>query len=513
LIDQTPSLARRYAAKLGGNIFGMLFNFINISLIPRSLGPTNYGNFEFLLSFFQQIIGFIDTGTSTAFYKKLSQRNADLGLIRTYAIFVVLVAAVLVLGIWMSWVLGLKGTIWPNQDWQYILLASAVCYIMWVQEVVRKIIDSYGCTIRGELVFLGSRLMGMLVIVILFLGAWLNLTTLFLKEIVFYLVVTTTLSWIVIKHWRIHLYPSVHATSSRLVVSEMWTYCSPLLIYALVGLITGLADRWLLQRYSGAEEQGFYSLALRVAGISFVFTAAMTQLIMRDYSIAHDKGDLAELKRLFKRYVPMLFTLASYFAAFVSVHADTVIWILGGSSFAAASSVMMLMAWLPIHQTYGQMNGALMFATDKTRLYRNIGVTTMVTGVIFTFSLLAPRDSGGLAAGSMGLAIKMVFIQAIAVNIQLWFNLQYIGLKFKFFLLHQIGVISIFMLMAWISTFLASMIEIGRLGSFFLAGTIYTILIAIAIYFIPVMVSSDREEISLIFKKIKLKIKKFQMNS
>jgi O-antigen/teichoic acid export membrane protein len=504
-MNKTPSLARRYSAKLGGNIFGMLFNFINVSLIPRTLGPASYGNYEYLLNFFQQIIGFIDTGTSAAFYNKLAQRNADISLIRIYSKFVILVAVVITLGIGLAWALNLNDSIWPHQEWQYILLAAALCYLMWVQEVVRKIIDAYGCTIRGELAFLCARLVGMLAIVILFLGAWLTLTTLFLKEIVFYLAITFILSCIVIKHWHLHLHASAHSTSSRVVVSEFWTYSSPLLIYALAGLVTGLVDRWLLQRYSGAEEQGFYSFAMRIAGISFVFTAAMTQLIMREYSIAHDKDDLAQLKRLFKRYVPILFTLAAYFAAFVSVNADTVIWIFGGSSFAAASSVMMLMAWLPIHQTYGQMNGALMFATNKTQLYRNIGVTTMVAGLIFTFCLLAPKDSGGLAAGSMGLAIKMVLLQAIAVNIQLWFNLKYLGYKFRFFIFHQISVVIIFLLVAMLSNLVVSIFQIGRLGGFFLAGAVYTALIVFIIYFMPVLVSSSAAEIAVFKKNIFLK--------
>lgn len=504
----TPSLARRYFAKLGGNIVGMLFNFINVSLIPRTLGPASYGNYEYLLSFFQQLIGFIDTGTSTAFYNKLSQRNADLGLILTYIKFMALVAVMIALSIGVTWAIGLNGSIWPNQELRYILMAATLSYLMWVQEVIRKMIDAYGCTIKGELASLCARLMGTLAIVILYLTALLTLTTLFLKELFFYLVLIAMLGWIVLKHWRLHLQTSAYAKSSRLVVSEMWTYSSPLIIYALVGLVTGLADRWLLQHYSGSEEQGFYSFALRVAGISFVFTTAMTQLIMREYSIAHDKGDFTQLQRLFKRNALMLFTLAAYLSAFISMQADTVIWMFGGSSFAAASSVMMLMAWSPIHQSYGQMNGALLFATGRTRLYRNIGVASMLIGLIFTFGLLAPKNDGGLAAGSIGLALKIVLIQAITVNIQLWFNLKYIGQKFHFFLFHQIAVVTTFYLIAWVSNFIVSMLHVGRLINFLLSGVIYTGMIGLVIYLMPVLVGSSRDEFTFAIK-LKSKILKY----
>lgn len=176
----------------------------------------------------------------------------------------------------------------------------------------------------------------------------------------------------------------------------------------------------------------------------------MTQLIMREYSIAHSQGDLGQTRRLFKRYVPMLFTLTAYFAAFISMQAETVIWILGGSAFAAAGPAMMLMAMYPVHQTYGQLNGALLFATGKTRLYRNIGVAAMITGLIMTWGLLAPSAEGGLAAGSLGLAVKMLLLQFVTVNIQLWFNLKDIGLKFRFYLLHQVGVVAVLLLLAFV---------------------------------------------------------------
>ena len=501
LKDQTPSLFLRYTAKLGSNIFGMLFNFINVSLVPRTLGPASYGNYEYFLSFFQQITGFIDTGTSAAFYNKLAQRNADLGLIRTYSKFVALVFVVIVLGLAVAWALGLKDVIWPGQDWQFILLAAGLCYLMWVQEVVRKMIDAYGCTIPGEFASVAARTAGVLAIVVLFLGSWLTLTTLFLKDLVFYLAMTALLGWIVIKHWRLHLRASAHATSGAMVVTELWTYCSPLLIYAFAGVVAGLADRWLLQRYSGSAEQGFYSLALRVAGISFVFTSAMTQLIMREYSIAHGQDDLEQTRRLFKRYVPMLFTLTAYFAAFISMQAETVIWILGGKSFAAAGPAMMLMAMYPVHQTYGQMNGALLFATGKTRLYRNIGVAAMVTGLILTWGLLAPSSEGGLAAGSLGLAIKMVFLQLVAVNIQLWFNLKDIGLKFRFYMLHQVGVVAGLLLLAWLATTAVAAFGMGRLGGFALSGMAYTLFASIAIWQLPVMVGATRADFDSLVKK------------
>lgn len=503
--NQTPSLARRYAAKLGTNLFGMVFNFVNVSLIPRSLGPVAYGNFEFLLNFFQQITGFIDTGTSTAFYNKLSQRNEDLGLIRTEGKFVIIVFFVMLAGLAIVWQFGWQSKIWPKQEWEFILLAALLGYLAWVCEVFRKVVDAFGCTIRGEITMVAARAAGVVATVILFLCSWLSLTNQFLKELIFYGVLIIILAWIVIRHWKKQLNTHSYSSSDRVVIAELWRYCSPLIVYALAGVITGLADRWLLQKYAGSEEQGFYALSFRVAGVSLVFTAAMTQLIMREYSRYHSQGNFEQMRRLFRRYVPMLYTLAAYFAAFISMQAETVVWILGGNNFVEAGPAMMLMALYPVHQTYGQMNAALLMATEKTRLYRNIGVMAMLTGLIATWFLLAPSDKGGLNAGSMGLSVKMVLIQFFAVNVQLWFNLKSLKLRFRYFFLRQIAVVTVLLLMAWLATTVVGMINLSRISGFIVAGIMYSTLVGLFVFKFPLSMGVNRAEFNALVKK-RLKI-------
>ena len=502
--NQPTSLLRRYTARLGANLIGMVFNLINISIVPRALGPASYGNFEFLVSFFQETISFIDTGTSTAFYNKLSRRNEDMGLLRTYGKFVVAVFFVLLGGLSVVWLGGWSNLLWPRQEWEFILLAALVGYLAWVHEIFRKVIDAFGCTIRGELALVIARALGAFAIVILFMGSWLSLATLFLKELFFYVIVIVSLAWITTLHWRRQFEARSYLSSDRSVISELWVYSSPLLVYALVGVITGLGDRWLLQRFAGSQEQGFYGLSFRVAGVSFVFSSAMTQLIMREYSRAHGQENTAEMRRLFRRYLPMLYAVAAYFAAFISIHAESVVWISGGADYSAAGPTLMLMALYPVHQTYGQMNGAFFLATERTVLYRNIGVIAMSGGLVATWFLLAPPNEGGIAAGSMGLALKMVLIQFVAVNVQLWFNLKYLGLRFGNFLAHQIAVVAGLLFMAWLSNRVVAFLNLSRVWTFIASGLTYTVLVGVCVVMVPAMVGISRTELHNITRKLPL---------
>ena len=45
---------------------------------------------------------------------------------------------------------------------------------------------------------------------------------------------------------------------------EMYLYSHPLFVKGIVVLIVGIGERWLLQLYGGAEQQGFYSFCLYI---------------------------------------------------------------------------------------------------------------------------------------------------------------------------------------------------------------------------------------------------------
>ena len=60
-------------------LFKFLTNLIKIPvnfglqlIFPRLLGITNYGNYDFLMEISNRILGFLDQGTSLAFFNKLS---------------------------------------------------------------------------------------------------------------------------------------------------------------------------------------------------------------------------------------------------------------------------------------------------------------------------------------------------------------------------------------------------------------------------------------------------------
>ncbi len=88
---------------------------------------------------------------------------------------------------------------------------------------------------------------------------------------------------------------------------EFYDYSHPLFLYALVGLLTGSLDRWLLQIFGGSVEQGFHGLSYHIGVLGFLCTSAMTPLLTREFAIAFGARDLAQMARRFRGYIPLLY--------------------------------------------------------------------------------------------------------------------------------------------------------------------------------------------------------------
>lgn len=505
------SLKKRYLAKLFTNLIGLAISLVTAGIIPRGLGPKSYGDFHFLSNFFDQIVSFLDMGTSIGFYTKLSQRQQDHGLVSFYVAFAGLVSFLLFLFVGCVAATGKYSLLWPDQKLFYIYLAVIFGILTWFVQILNKMTDAYGVTVSSELAKIIKKGIGLAIILALFFTKQLNLTHLFFYHYVILLFLAAAFIWIMERHgysiwqnWKLSL------SKIKAYTKEFYDYSHPLFVYALVGLIVGILDRWLLQYFSGSVEQGFYGLSFRIGAICFLFTGAMTPLIMREFAIAFDKKNIPEMARLFRRYIPMLYAIAAYFACFIAVEASKVTYIIGGEKFEHATLPVMIMAFYPIHQTYGQLSGSIFYATGQTKLYRNIGVTFMILGLPLIYFLIAPVKMMGLNAGATGLAIKMVALQFIWVNVQLWFNARLLKLRFWRYMGHQIVSVGCLLGCAAVAMFCVDCwfgLNEKIVLSFLLSGFLYSLIVMGMIYFQPIIFGLRRQDIHSL---IQLSMRKFR---
>ena len=493
-MKKEDSLKKRYFAKLVTNFATLFINLGIQAIVPRALGPKVYGDFHFLSNFFAQVANFFDMGTSTCFYTKLSQRQSEFTIVSFYSYFFIIASIFLLLLTNLCQFFPIRSVLWPNQNLFYIYLASVFGVLSWLTMILQKIIDAYGITVRAEIFRICQNFLGLIVICTLFYFKRLNLTMFFAYHYFMFFILGIGFFVFIIRHKHFDRTKLIlkFITIKKYII-EFYNYSHPLFIYSLIGLIAGILDRWLLQYFAGSLEQGFYGLSYQIGAVCFLFSSAMTPLIMREFSIAFAQNNLTEMARLFRRYVPMLYAIASYFACFTVIQASRITVIFGGYRFSEAALPVAIMAFYPIHQTYGQLSGSVFMATGQTKLYRNIGILFMLLGLPITYFLIAPKNFFGLNAGATGLALKMVAFNIIAVNVQLFFNSKLLKLNYYKYIGHQVLCVFCLLFFAYVTSLIADTLITNDILSFFTAGIFYTIVVAIVVYCFPILFGLKKE--------------------
>lgn len=505
------SLKKRYLFKLSTNLVGLIINFATQAIIPRGLGPKAYGDFNFLTDFFNQISAFFDMGTSTCFYTKLSQRPKEFGLVLFYSYIVGVVSMGVIIFVIFSSLTSIHSGLWPGQELLYIYLAAGWGILIWIVQVLCKMADAYGLTISMEKIRILQKFLGLIFIFLLFVFHQLHLKQFFFYHYLILLFLIAALIWTIVKsEFSFKKIGKSPKNQFKMYFKEFYAYSHPLLSYAIVGLLVGIFDRWLLQYYGGSIQQGFYGLSYQIGALCFLFTSAMTPLLTREFSIAFGNNDVTQMALLFRRYIPMLYSIAAYFSCFIAMQADKVIYIFGGSKYKEASIAVAIMAFFPIHQTYGQLSGSVFYATGQTSLYRNIGVICMLIGLPVTYFLIAPVDKWGLNAGATGLTIKMVLLNFVWVNVQLYFNAKFLKLSFWKYVGHQVSSVGCFLVAAFLATLFVDMVSVlsgYTILSFLSAGILYTSMVIGIVYFLPVISGLKRQDIRQLIQICVIKLK------
>lgn len=502
------SLRKRYGYKLFANFFGLGIGFVTQAIITRGLGPKAYGDFNFLTNFFNQVVSFLEMGTATAFYTKLSQRQNELSLVSFYFYFSVVISLTTFGFFFVPVMTSTRATIWPDQALIPVFLAALFGIMNWVVAVLNTMADAYGVTVRAEVFRIVQKILGLVLIACLFVLNLLNLTTFFLYQYAMFALLGLLLAWSVRRHvspwlWRLD------RDRIKGYVSEFYQYSNPLFTYSLVGLVTVLFDRWLLQTYCGSVQQGFYGLSFQISALCFLFTGAMTPLFIRELSIAYGNRDFSMMRGLFHRYIPLLYSISAYFSCFIVAQTDKVVYLFGGEKFSLAAPAVAIMALYPLHQTYGQLSGSVFLASGQTSLYRNIGLFMMIIGLPITYFMIAPHGQGGLDLGAKGLAIKMVIVNIIWVNIQLFYNARYLKFSLGHYLRHQLTIVLWLMSIAFLVTYAVDYVfgpGENIVLSFLVSGTLYSAAVFLLLYTTPNMFGIGKDDVRSVMRFIRDKL-------
>jgi O-antigen/teichoic acid export membrane protein len=395
-------------------------SFLTGLLIARALGVTHYGNLNFLLGSFAAMNLLLDAGTTPAFYTFLSRQKQPPVF---FAFYLAWTLGVQMAGSLIILVLAPQSIIsglWLGQSRGDVLLAFCASFtVSQIWLFVTQLGEASRKTVIVQAITVLQAVLHLCLVVAFWAAGFLSVRSALMLQTVEIAVIAILVSP---RLMRLNLRDDP-AVTWRHVAASFVEYCRPLVFYGFIAFLYAFADRWLLQRFGGAQQQGYYAIGQQFSAIGLLATSAVLNVFWKEVADANARNDVTRLRAVYRRVRHAVFLVGAWSAALLIPYSSEILTITVGSGFASAALPLSLMFLFSVHQSLGQLQGAFFKAMGETRAYTVIGTMLLVTSIPVTYFMLAPRSAAvpGAGLGGSGLALKMVVLQLIGVTVEgLW---------------------------------------------------------------------------------------------
>lgn len=472
---KTDSLKKRYLFKLVTSFLVIPLNVLTISIITRMLGPGLFGDFKYLLYIFTILSSVIGFG-GNFFSTELAKNHHDKTVISFYWTYIFISWAVACIIIIPALFSGLSGVLFPGQDIFYIWLAFSLTFFTFISSLLDSMTDTCGLTRKASIFNLFAKLSGLIVLCLfLYVFNWVNLLSVFSYSYiaVFVLIVGFVAlmksNGIPVLHFRI----SLHDFKQKF--TSFYKYSHPLLVLGIIVLPLSLTGRWMLQKFGGSVQQGYFSLSESFSAFIIIFSNSVTPLLLREFSISFNEKNINKMSALFNKSISIFTVVSSYFSVFLALNASAVTMMVGGKSFEGAILPTTIMLFYPIPYIANNILYVLIYATNRTALLRNVMLIFGVFGLLMSFILIAPNEYFGLGLGAVGFAIMTVSVTSLTHLVLLKYCVSALNLKWTKVTGNYIKIILAFLVVGAASTLLCNVLIHNLWISFILSGMLYTL--------------------------------------
>jgi len=501
------SIKARFGISIITNILRSGLSFITGMIIARNLGPENYGNYSFLIGSFIAIRQIVELGTSTAFYTFISQKTRSYNFYLYYIIWQLFQFLVVLLLITALFPDQLIAIIWKGHDRSLIAIAFISSFL--INHAWHTVV-SIGESLRKTIIIQLSNLF-IAVFHLLFIYIAISVYTISVRNLLILIIVEYLFAIIITPYFlRNNEISKNQKPDSKLneIIKEYFVYCSPLVIFSVFSFIYEFSDRWLLQNYGGSVQQGYYAIAYKFTIISLIATTSMVKVFWKEIAEAYKQKNNKKIKRLYQKSTRILFFIGCVISCFLIPWSKNIVNIFLGSDYKYAWLPLSIMFCYPLHQSLGQITSVLFMAIEKTKEYVLISNIFLILSIPITYFMVAPSSAiiPGLGMGATGIAIKMVALQFININIQIFWLAKYF--KWEFDWAYQLINISSLLILSYISKIICNTgINILNVGTniyliIFLTGIIYFISVLSFLYYFPGLAGTSRKEMSQLFRII-----------
>lgn len=509
------TVGRRFLFSFGTNLARAALSLLVGVIVARGLGPSDYGNLAYLLGSFWALRALLDLGASSAFYTFISQQHRARAYYIVYFTWLGIQFSVSALVVGLLLPDALFDRFWLGQDRPLVILGLIATFLQnQVWQTVVQMHESLRQTVRVQTAAFIVIAAHLLLMALFFAFDLLSVSRVLWALVIEYAVAAYALS-IALRRSLRNLAPPATAAFSE-TIGAFVAYCRPMIVVAVFSFAYEMTDRWLLQRFGGASQQGFYQVAMQLSTVSLLATTSILHVLWKEVAEANAQGLNARVIALHRRATRILMLAASFISCFLAAWSEELVSLLLGEAYRAAWPALFVMLFYPVHQAMGQMNGTLFMATGRTSPYMRITVAGLLVSMPISALMLLPPDSSmlqGFGLGALGLAIKTAGLNALFTNIQAWMIARQYGERHTW--IHQFTAILILLALGYSSRELVILMFVGNdfitvAASLLAGGIFYTSASLAAMAHFPGAFGLSRSDVDMFICRIKQAIRSGQ---
>jgi O-antigen/teichoic acid export membrane protein len=418
------SIKKRFIFSVFANFFRAGISLLTGLIVARGLGPSEYGNLAYLLGSFWAFRALLDMGASNAFYTFISRINNSIAYYLIYFSWLLFQFAFLVILIFVLMPTYIQEKLWVNQTSYLIFLALVASYVQnQVWQTIVQIYESQRKTIQVQAVSLFIISVHLFLMIIFWANNLISVPNVLLAIIFEYIAATLWLAFFMRGQHHIEKENKLDL-NIRPCLAEYIGYCKPMLVIGVATFLYEFADKWMLQNYSGAAQQGFFQVASQLSTVGLIAATSIMNILWKEVAVSHGKGEKDRIILLHKKTASFLMLLVTSIACFFVPWSKDLIEVMLGLEYSDAWPVLLVMLFYPIHQVMGQLNSTVLMGTSNTSLHMKLTIFGLAISLPVTFFLVVPSSDSwgfGLGMGALGFAIKTVLLNILLVNLQTWF--------------------------------------------------------------------------------------------
>jgi O-antigen/teichoic acid export membrane protein len=329
----------RYAKNTGWIFFGKFGNlaisFFATLYIARSLGPANFGELSYALSFLAIFSFIASLGIDSVLYRELIKEPEKKHILLGTALRIKLIAASVtsLLTITAAW-------LFSPPDVSFLIIA--IMSTSFVFQVFGIINYEFGAAVNNKpisiLSFFVTAVINILKIIVIFLGKGvLYLAIIFVFEVLLYAIGYIYLRSKVfgsIRQWKYE-----NETAKKLLI-DSW----PFIFTTAFATLYARIDQVMLKNIVDATAVGIYDVAVRLSELWYFLPAVFVGSLFPAIINAQKSLHRHYRQRVISLTLGLLF-LSGIIALFMTLFAEPIVLLIYGSAFAPAIPILQLYIW------------------------------------------------------------------------------------------------------------------------------------------------------------------------